>query len=89
MCIKLEKARVDFVDLSGGTFEGRAFEHEESTKAREAYLMEFAEMIRPHVSQIIYVTGGFRTLAGMARTLAVNACDGVAIGRLLSAELYL
>jgi tRNA-dihydrouridine synthase len=91
MCIKLEKARIDFIDLSGGTFEGRAFEHQkESTKAREAYFIEFAEMIRPHLSQTkIYVTGGFRTLAGMTRALEANACDGVGIGRPLSAEPYL
>ena len=44
LCIKLEQARVDSVDLSGGTFEGRAFEHKkESTKARESYFIEFAE----------------------------------------------
>jgi hypothetical protein len=52
MCIKLEKAHVDFVDLSGGTFECRAFEHKkESTKAREAYFIEFAKMIRLHLPQ--------------------------------------
>jgi 2,4-dienoyl-CoA reductase-like NADH-dependent reductase (Old Yellow Enzyme family) len=32
LCIKLEKYEVDFVDLSGGTFEARAFKHaKEST----------------------------------------------------------
>jgi 2,4-dienoyl-CoA reductase-like NADH-dependent reductase (Old Yellow Enzyme family) len=89
MCIKLEKARIDLVDLSGGTFEGRAFEHnKESTKAREAYFIKFAEMIRPHLSQTkIYVTGGFRTLSGMTPALEANTCDGV--GRPLSAEPYL
>jgi hypothetical protein len=35
LCVKLEELRVDFVDLSGGTFEGRAFEHKkESTRKR-------------------------------------------------------
>lgn len=87
----LEKARVDFVDLSGGTFEGRAFEHKkESTKAREAYFIEFAEMIRPHLKKTkIYVTGGFRTAAGMVRAIEEGACDGVGIGRPLAAEPYL
>lgn len=31
LCIKLEEARVDFVDLSGGTFEGRAFEQKKES----------------------------------------------------------
>jgi len=31
LCMKLEEARVDFVDLSGGTFEGQAFEHKKES----------------------------------------------------------
>ena len=91
LCIKMEEARVDFVDLSGGTFEGRAFEHKkESTKARESYFIEFAEMIRPHLKKTkVYVTGGFRTASGMVSAVKDGACDGVGIGRPLGAEPYL
>lgn len=91
LCLKLEQAKVDFVDLSGGTFEGRAFEHKkESTKARESYFIEFAEMIRPLMKKTkVYVTGGFRTASGMARAVQDGACDGVGIGRPLGAEPYL
>ncbi|KAK3718156.1 hypothetical protein LTR37_005271 [Vermiconidia calcicola] len=91
LCLKLEQARVDFVDLSGGTFEGRAFEHKkESTKARESYFIEFAEMIRPLLKKTkVYVTGGFRTASGMAQAVSGGACDGVGIGRPLGAEPYL
>lgn len=91
LCLKLEQAKVDFVDLSGGTFEGRAFEHKkESTKARESYFIEFAEMIRPLLKKTkVYVTGGFRTASGMARAIQDGACDGVGIGRPLGAEPYL
>ena len=91
LCIKLEDAQIDFVDLSGGTFEGRAFEHKkESTKAREAYFIEFAEMIRPHLKKTkIYVTGGFRSAGGMVRAVEQGACDGVGIGRPLAAEPFL
>ncbi len=90
ICVKLEQAGVDFVEVSGGTFEGRAFEHKkESTKAREAYFIEWAEMIRPYLKKTkVYVTGGFRTGSGMARAIEVGACDGVGIGRPLSAEPY-
>ncbi len=91
LCLKLEQAKVDFVDLSGGTFEGRAFEHKkESTKKRESYFIEFAEMIRPLMKKTkVYVTGGFRTANGMAQALKDGACDGVGIGRPLGAEPYL
>jgi len=91
LCVKFEQYGVDFVDLSGGTFEARAFEHKkESTKKREAYFIEFAEMIRPHLKKtIVYVTGGFRSAAGMVGAIQGGACDGVGIGRPLSAEPYL
>jgi len=91
LCLKLEEARVDFVDLSGGTFEGRAFEHKkESTRARESYFIEFAEMIRPLLRETkVYVTGGFRTASGMVSAVADGACDGVGIGRPLGAEPFL
>lgn len=91
LCVKFEEAGVDFIDLSGGTFEGRAFEHKkESTKARESYFIEFAELIRPLLKKTkLYVTGGFRTASGMVRALEDQACDGVGIGRPLGAEPYL
>ncbi|KIW98717.1 uncharacterized protein Z519_00380 [Cladophialophora bantiana CBS 173.52] len=90
LCLKLEEARVDFVDLSGGTFEGRAFQHKkESTKAREAYFIEFAEMIRPLLKKTkVYITGGLRTAAGMVRAVECGACDGVGIGRPFAQEPY-
>ncbi|KAK5174620.1 uncharacterized protein LTR77_001701 [Saxophila tyrrhenica] len=91
LCIKMEQARVDFVDLSGGTFEGRAFEHKkESTKKRESYFIEFAELIRPHLKKTkVYVTGGFRTASGMVQAVRDGACDGVGLGRPLGMEPYL
>ncbi|KAK8120134.1 hypothetical protein PG999_004254 [Apiospora kogelbergensis] len=92
LCLRLQdEGRVDFVDLSGGTFEGRAFEHKkESTRARESYFIEFAEMIRPLLTKtLVYVTGGFRTTGGMAGAVRSGACHGVGIGRPLGAEPYL
>lgn len=91
LCVRLEEARVDFVDLSGGTFEGRAFHHvKKSTKKREAYFIEFAELIRPHLKKTkVYVTGGFRSAKGMVDAIQSGACDGVGIGRPLAAEPYL
>ena len=87
----MEQAGVDFVDLSGGTFEGRAFEHKkESTIKRESYFIEFAEMISPLLKKTkVYITGGFRTASGMAQALRDGACDGIGIGRPLGAEPYL
>lgn len=91
LCLKLEEAGIDFVDLSGGTFEGRAFHHvKESTKKREAYFIEFADTIRPLLKKTkVYVTGGLRSASGMSQAIASGACDGIGIGRPLAAEPYL
>jgi 2,4-dienoyl-CoA reductase-like NADH-dependent reductase (Old Yellow Enzyme family) len=44
----LEENKFDFVELSGGTYEAMAFVHKrESSKKREAFFMEFADMITP------------------------------------------
>lgn len=46
LCQQLEKARFDYVELSGGTYESLAFEQKrESTKKRESFFIEFAEQI--------------------------------------------
>lgn len=91
LAVMLEEAQVDFVDLSGGTFEARAFEHKkESTIKREAYFIEFAEQLRPLLKKTrVYVTGGLRTAAGMVKAVEEGSCDGVGIGRPLAAEPYL
>ena len=91
LCLKLEEARVDFVDLSGGRFEARALEHEKQcTIARESYFIEFAELIRLLLKKTkICVTGGFRSSAGMVQAISKGACDGIGIERPLAMEPYL
>ncbi|GFP59625.1 NADH-dependent flavin oxidoreductase nadA [Trichoderma asperellum] len=81
LCVELEKNNFDWVELSGGTYEELAFAHrKESTIKREAYFLEFAELIIPHLKKTkVYVTGGLRSAAGMVK--ALNSVDGVGLGR--------
>lgn len=58
----------------------------ESTVAREAYFLEFAEKIRGEVKTALMVTGGFRTRAGMDAALTSGACDFIGIARPLAVE---
>lgn len=47
MCQLLEKKGFDFVEMSGGTMEKWAFHHErDSTRRREAFFLEFTDMVR-------------------------------------------
>lgn len=89
LCAELEKNNFDWVELSGGTYESLAFVHKrESTKKREAYFIEFAEMIIPALKKTkVYITGGLRTAAGMVK--ALEKMDGVGIGRPAAHEIDL
>jgi len=65
----LEKEGIDLLEISGGTYESTAMvtgmPQRESTRAREAYFLEFAERFSQEVSVPIMLTGGFRTRQGM------------------------
>jgi 2,4-dienoyl-CoA reductase-like NADH-dependent reductase (Old Yellow Enzyme family) len=86
LCALLEENRFDFVELSGGTYESLAFGHKrDSTKKREAFFLEFADLIAPVLSKTkTYVTGGFKTVGAMVS--ALDVVDGVGLARPLAQE---
>ncbi|KAL9630634.1 MAG: hypothetical protein Q9164_006321 [Protoblastenia rupestris] len=86
LCASLEANKFDFVELSGGTYEELAFVHKrDSTKAREAFFLEFAETIVPALSKTkTYITGGFKSVGAMVN--ALNTVDGVGLARPICQE---
>lgn len=74
------------MELSGGTYERMVLHHKwESTRKREAFFIEFADLIAPALKKTrVYVTGGFRTVGAMVR--ALDTVDGVGLGRPLCQE---
>jgi 2,4-dienoyl-CoA reductase-like NADH-dependent reductase (Old Yellow Enzyme family) len=89
LCALLEDNKLDFVELSGGTYESLAFEHKrESTKKREAFFLDFAEKITPGLHKTrAYITGGLKTVPAMLKCLEV--VDGVGLARPLCQEFHL
>lgn len=81
LCSALEHHGFDYVELSGGTYQELGFSHKrESTKAREAFFLDFAEMIIPGLSKTkVYVTGGLRSATAM--NSALETVDGVGLAR--------
>lgn len=84
---------IDFIEISGGTYEAPAMAGarrsepvKQSTLAREAYFIEFAEKIRMQVKTALMVTGGFRSRQGMDSALQSGACDFIGIARPLAVE---
>lgn len=86
---------IDLVEISGGNYENPAMAKgnskvnggvKQSTLAREAYFLEFAEKVRKRADVPLMVTGGFRTSEGMAQAIASGATDLVGLARPLAVE---
>ncbi len=96
----LNKEKIDLLEVSGGTYEqprlvgldnltlnpDRAEQRRESTLAREAYFLDYAENIRKIAKMPLMVTGGFRSVSGMNAALGAGACDIIGIGRPFCAQ---
>ena len=68
----LAREGIDLLEISGGTYERLRFfennppEEAESTRAREAYFLTYAQTIRAELGQVpLMVTGGFRSRRAM------------------------
>ncbi len=94
----LSDAGVDLLEISGGSYEqpammdmdGMEARYEEAkretTRAREAYFLTYAEEIRKAASTPLMVTGGFRSAAGMEAAVTSGACDVCGLGRPLCVD---
>jgi tRNA-dihydrouridine synthase len=94
----LNGAGVDLLEISGGSYEqprmagvdGLEPVYTEnvraSTRAREAYFIDYAAAIAKVAKMPLMVTGGFRTRAGMEDALASGACQIVGVGRPLCGD---
>ncbi|SPO01893.1 related to NADH oxidase [Cephalotrichum gorgonifer] len=89
VCETLETLGLDFVELSGGTYENNGMRWEkESSKIREAFFIEFAETVIKALGDDrklkVYIAGGLRSVGAMVNALKV--VDGVTLGRPAAAE---
>ncbi|MFO7787990.1 MAG: NADH:flavin oxidoreductase/NADH oxidase family protein [Halospina sp.] len=95
----LDDEGIDLLEISGGTYEqprllgysgdeGTAHEPEQraSTRAREAYFLEYAQAIREVCQCPLMVTGGFRSRSLMEETLASGELDMIGLGRPLCTD---
>lgn len=85
----LAETGIDMVEISGGTYEEPTVltgVQKASTRAREAYFLEFAEKVRREVKVPLMLTGGFRSLEGMNAPLRDGALDLIGLGRSLAIE---
>ena len=101
-CLKvvewLNTAGIDLLEISGGNYEqpkmagldGLEPASDEkvraSTRAREAYFIDYAAAIAKVAKMPLMVTGGFRSRAGMEEALAAGAAQVIGIGRPLCGD---
>ncbi len=89
----LQDAGVDLIEISGGTYEQpkllgmEGMEAEEvqnvadTTLAREAYFVDFAQAMKAELKIPLMVTGGFRSASAMEQALRNGAADVIGLAR--------
>lgn len=93
----LNQERVDFIEVSGGTYEqpkmagielpGAVQEKvRESTRAREAYFASYARSVKTRARMPVMATGGFRTVDAMNSALEDGETDLIGLARPLCAN---
>ncbi|MBY4208005.1 NADH:flavin oxidoreductase/NADH oxidase family protein [Rhodococcus fascians] len=75
---------IDLIEVSGGSYEQPAMmgSAAASTRAREAYFLEYTSTVRELAGDIpLAVTGGFRSHTAMSAAVECGECDVVGLGR--------
>jgi 2,4-dienoyl-CoA reductase-like NADH-dependent reductase (Old Yellow Enzyme family) len=75
---------IDLIEVSGGSYEQPAMmgKAADSTRAREAYFLEYARTVRSLAGAVpLAVTGGFRSRTAMNEAVHSGECDVIGLGR--------
>jgi 2,4-dienoyl-CoA reductase-like NADH-dependent reductase (Old Yellow Enzyme family) len=83
---ELGEVGLDLLEISGGTYEraamiGLTTAGRAGTRSCEAYFLDYAAKAREVSDVALMVTGGFRTVEGMADALRSGALDVIGLGR--------
>ena len=95
----LNELEVDFVEISGGNYEQPqmmgldgldgpedAERLRSSTRAREAYFVDYAKSVRARARMPVLATGGFRNASSMETALSEGFADLIGLARPLCGE---
>ena len=89
VALRMQEEGIDLLEISGGTYEHPAMMGEKTDKGpndREAYFIEYSEMIRKELHIPLVVTGGFRSGIAMNRALNSSVTDMIGLARPLAVE---
>ncbi len=88
VCLLLEAANVDLIEVSGGNYERVAFTGSLSTEKREAYFADFARDVKKRLRGrcAVMLTGGLRSLPAMEEVISSGTSDLIGIARPFAIE---
>lgn len=87
----LDAEGIDYLEISGGNYERPAMVGSDaveraSTRAREAFFLEYAERMRDVVELPLMLTGGLRTASAMVEAIESGAVDIIGLARPIALE---
>lgn len=88
VCTSLEKAGVDFLEISGGNYEnaGTTLLQPATTGSREGFFLAFCARLKASLKVPVMVTGGMRTSGSMNAALEQKQVDLIGLARPFAAE---
>lgn len=87
----LDAEGIDYLEISGGNYERPAMVGSDaveraSTRAREAFFLEYAERMREVVELPLMLTGGLRSASAMVEAIESGAVDIIGLARPIALE---
>ena len=87
VALQMQDEGIDLLEISGGTYENPTMTGEgASSNGREAYFIDYADMIRKDLTVPLVVTGGFRSGKAMREALLSGVTDMIGLARPLAVE---
>ena len=89
VALRMQDEGIDLLEISGGTYENPTMTGDGASalsNGREAYFIEYADMIRKELTVPIVVTGGFRSGKAMREALISGGTDMIGLARPLAVE---
>ena len=84
--VELANLGLDFVEISGGTYERPAMMGATSTSSNKVFFAEYSKKLKQKVDIPVIVTGGIRSINAMNTLLNDNTTDFIGIARPLTID---
>lgn len=81
---QMEKAGIDFIEVSGGSYENPKMQDSSSKNKEAPFFAAYSKKVKERVQLPVIVTGGIRSISSMTDLLESNASDFIGLARPLA-----